>query len=196
MKLAAAIFGNSSWYVTSPFGPRTHPTKKTKDHHNGTDYGTSGKKLPQYALEDGKVLRASTGTNSGWGNLVEVDYPRIGISTFHAHLDTVAVKAGQAVKAGTLLGTTGTTGNSTGIHLHLGLRNSKSEAWLNPHNYDYTPPSAKVTATPAATKSVDDIAREVIRGDWGNGEDRRRKLKAAGHNPTAVQKRVNELLKK
>ena len=78
MKLATAIFGNSSWYVTSPFGPRTHPTKKTKDHHNGTDYGTGGKKLPQYALEDGKVLRASVGTNSGWGNLVEVDYPRIG----------------------------------------------------------------------------------------------------------------------
>lgn len=44
-------------------------------------------------------------------------------------------------------------------------------------------------------KSVDTIAREVIRGDWGNGDERKKKLIAAGYDYSAVQKRVNELLK-
>lgn len=44
-------------------------------------------------------------------------------------------------------------------------------------------------------KSVDTIAREVIRGDWGNGDERKKKLTAAGYDYSAVQKRVNELLK-
>ena len=50
------------------------------------------------------------------------------------------------------------------------------------------------TAAPAK-KSIDEIAREVISGDWGNGQDRIDKLKAAGYDPSAVQKKVNELLK-
>ena len=44
-------------------------------------------------------------------------------------------------------------------------------------------------------KSVDTIAREVIRGDWGNGDERKRRLTAAGYDYSTVQKRVNELLK-
>ena len=51
--------------------------------------------------------------------------------------------------------------------------------------------SAVATTT---KKSVDEIAREVIRGDWGNGAAREKKLKAAGYDYAAVQKRVNELL--
>jgi len=47
----------------------------------------------------------------------------------------------------------------------------------------------------SAKKSVDAIAREVIRGDWGNGDERKKKLTAAGYDYSAVQKRVNELLK-
>ena len=45
-------------------------------------------------------------------------------------------------------------------------------------------------------KSVETIAKEVIAGKWGNGSDRTKKLKAAGYNPSEVQKKVNELLKK
>lgn len=48
---------------------------------------------------------------------------------------------------------------------------------------------------PGTKKSVDAIAREVIRGDWGNGDERKKKLTAAGYDYSAVQKRVNELLK-
>ena len=50
-----------------------------------------------------------------------------------------------------------------------------------------------VSSTPAK-KSVDEIAREVIRGDWGNGQDRKNRLTAAGYDYDAVQARVNQLL--
>ena len=47
----------------------------------------------------------------------------------------------------------------------------------------------------APKKSVDELAREVIHGDWGNGEERKKRLAAAGYDYSAVQKKVNELLK-
>ena len=48
---------------------------------------------------------------------------------------------------------------------------------------------------PGTKKSIDAIAREVIRGDWGNSDERKKKLTAAGYDYSAVQKKVNELLK-
>ena len=51
------------------------------------------------------------------------------------------------------------------------------------------------TDSSTAKKSIDAVAREVIRGDWGNGDERKQKLTAAGYNYSAVQKKVNELLK-
>ncbi len=54
--------------------------------------------------------------------------------------------------------------------------------------------TARPTSTPAK-KSVDELAKEVIRGDWGNGQERKDKLAAAGYNYDEVQAKVNELLK-
>lgn len=53
----------------------------------------------------------------------------------------------------------------------------------------------KDSSKPAKKKSIDELAREVINGKWGNGETRRKKLKTAGYDYSAVQKRVNEILK-
>lgn len=53
----------------------------------------------------------------------------------------------------------------------------------------------QVYPTATAKKSVDAIAREVIQGKWGNGAERKQKLTAAGYDYSAVQKRVNELLR-
>lgn len=66
--------------------------------------------------------------------------------------------------------------------------NDKSIAGYGYPKYDAEP-------APAATKSLDDIAKEVINGKWGNGSDRQKRLTVAGYDYTAVQKRVNELLK-
>lgn len=137
MKLATKIFKRSDWYVTSNFGWRIHPISKVKKYHYGTDYGTNVKKWAQYAIEDGYVHIVHSTDNGGYGKYIWVRYPRIDRSLLHAHLDSIVVKKGDKVKAGTLLGYTGTTGNSTGIHLHLGMTKIGSNTYLNPHTYDY-----------------------------------------------------------
>ena len=117
------IFGGAEHYITSPYGKRSvinTAAGQTASFHRGTDYGTNGKKLPQYAIEDGTVL--SCGTASDGAKYVWVKYPRIGKKFLHYHLDSIAVKSGQAVKKGTLLGKTGKTGKATGVHLHLGIK--------------------------------------------------------------------------
>src|SRR5574344_361733 len=138
MKLATRIFRRSDWYVTSPFGPRT-PIKTsagtTGSFHNGCDYGTHVTKWAQYALEDGIV--ESAGKDSSGAIFTWVKYPRLGFRLLHYHLDSVSVKTGQKVNKDTILGYTGTTGNSTGIHLHLGMRNIGSSVYLDPEKYDY-----------------------------------------------------------
>jgi N-acetylmuramoyl-L-alanine amidase CwlA len=73
---------------------------------------------------------------------------------------------------------------------------------LTDAGYDYSKVQAKVnelvsgkTTTPTQKKSVDAIAREVIQGKWGNGQDRKNRLTKAGYNYAEVQKKVNQLLK-
>ncbi len=60
--------------------------------------------------------------------------------------------------------------------------------------YDYDDVQAKANELLSKKKSVDEIAKEVIRGDWSNGEERKRKLREAGYDYDKVQKRVNELM--
>lgn len=76
------------------------------------------------------------------------------------------------------------------------LENAKKCAKANP-GYSVFDANGKVVSgtTSSSTKTVDEIAREVIKGKWGNGADRKKRLTAAGYNYNAVQKRVNELLK-
>ena len=75
------------------------------------------------------------------------------------------------------------------------------KARLEKAGYNYGAVQERVNAilggshTSAPSKSIDVIAREVIRGDWGNGQDRKNRLTAAGYNYSAVQKKVNELLR-
>ena len=74
------------------------------------------------------------------------------------------------------------------------LSNAKKCADKNKGYYVFDSKGKAVYPT-QKKKSVDAIAREVIRGDWGNGDERKRRLTAAGYDYSAVQKRVNELLK-
>ena len=140
MKLVTRIFRRTDWYVTSVFGKRKNPITGKEETHNGTDYGTNGQKWPQYALENGTVLSAgkdSTGALFAW-----VRFPRIGMDILYYHLDKLFVSTGQAVTKDTIIGNTGTTGNSTGIHLHLAMRKIGSTAYLDPHAYVYVEESA------------------------------------------------------
>lgn len=147
MKLASKAFRRTDWYVTSPYGKRKDPITGKTATHWGTDYGTHCKKWPLYAVEDGYV-QAVTKSNSGYGNHIWIRYPRINLSLMYAHMDSIILKKGDKVKEGTLVGYTGTTGKSTGIHLHLGMTKIGSDTWLNPHAYDYIPPSTETVTNP------------------------------------------------
>ena len=103
----------------SPFGKRFHPILKYWRNHGGTDFGAACG-TPLYAAQSGTV--ASARVQGGFGNYVIVDHGVIGgrsLMTGYAHMSSMAVKAGQQVTMGQYLGTVGTTGLSTGCHLHL-----------------------------------------------------------------------------
>jgi hypothetical protein len=125
-----------TWKVSSKMGWRMHPVKKEKKHHNGTDIFGLGKG-PTYieSFYDGKVLKAtvSTAPGGGFGHYVVVLH-KIGkdyYTSLYAHLKpgSIKVKAGQKIEAGTVLGVMGTSGMSTGIHLHWEIWKGKSHGW-------------------------------------------------------------------
>lgn len=115
------IFKDYDPYITSPFGWRKDPISGATSFHSGTDYGTYGKELPQYALEKGKVV--GCGTDGYGGKYVYVKYDRLNHIALHYHLSEILVVNGQDVDNNTKIGITGTTGRSTGVHLHYGWFN-------------------------------------------------------------------------
>ena len=115
------------WPITSPFGYRTHPISGQRKLHGGVDFGAPmGSPIP--STTSGRVSYASYGWNGGFGNLVKV---KQGIwEMFYAHLSKILVKAGQSVKKGDIIGLVGSTGASTGPHLHYETR--KNGVRVNP----------------------------------------------------------------
>ena len=114
--------GNLVWpsyctYITSRQGPRTHPVTGEYKNHGGTDIGASyGSAI--YAADSGTVVYSSDGWNGGWGNYVMIDHGN-GMQTLYAHMSSRAVSAGQTVSRGQTIGYVGSTGMSTGPHLHF-----------------------------------------------------------------------------
>jgi murein DD-endopeptidase MepM/ murein hydrolase activator NlpD len=104
---------------TSGYGVRSDPFKGGAAMHAGIDLsGPIG--TPIYATADGTVTTA--GWNSGgYGNLVKIDHGR-GIETRYGHLSNIAIQPGQKVARGQLIGRMGSTGRSTGSHLHYEVR--------------------------------------------------------------------------
>ena len=103
---------------TSNFGIRTDPFRGTAAMHAGVDIpGPIG--TPIYATADGMVDRAERA--GGYGNMVEIDHGK-GIATRYGHLSKILVAANQHVKRGDLIALMGSTGRSTGSHLHYEVR--------------------------------------------------------------------------
>lgn len=138
-KVSNIIFNGKSHYVTSSYGRRdvlSTAAGSTNPYHYGTDYGTNGKKLAQYAVEKGSIL--SCGKASDGALYIWVKYPRINKKMLHYHLDKVKVKSGQTVQKGTLLGYTGKTGKATGVHLHLGVKDLTTDQYEDPEKFALT----------------------------------------------------------
>lgn len=113
-------------YLTSRFGMRTHPILGTVRTHNGIDVGAvAGSSV--LAADGGKVTQASDSGN-GYGNCVIINHGN-GYVTLYAHLATISVKNGKSVTQGQQIGTVGSTGLSTGAHLHY-------EVWLSGSRID------------------------------------------------------------
>ncbi|MBE7031327.1 MAG: hypothetical protein E7409_07925 [Ruminococcaceae bacterium] len=106
---------NASTTITSPYGMRFHPTLKVNKLHTGIDIG-AGHGTAILAANDGKVIKAGWG--GGYGNYIVIDHGG-GYSTLYAHASSLSVSAGQQVKRGQTIGKVGSTGFSTGPHLHF-----------------------------------------------------------------------------
>ncbi len=100
--------------LASGFGSRFHPILKVNKVHNGLDFAAKTG-TPIYATGDGTVKNASF--NSGYGNMVQLEHGN-GYQTLYAHMSRAKVRTGQRVKRGDVLGYVGSTGLSTGAHLH------------------------------------------------------------------------------
>ena len=104
-----------SYWVTSKFGIRLDPFKKSKATHKGIDLASmSGNKIRTQAK--GKVIRADANVG-GYGMLIEIDHGN-GFKTKYAHMQKMYVQKGDEVEANEAIGEVGSTGRSTGPHLH------------------------------------------------------------------------------
>jgi murein DD-endopeptidase MepM/ murein hydrolase activator NlpD len=107
--------------LSSPFGLRVHPVTGVPTLHAGLDL-VAPAGTPIYATADGRVLRA--GPAGGYGNMVEIQHAD-GLVTRYGHMQSIAVEAGQEVTAATVIGQLGSTGVSTGPHLHYEIRRAE-----------------------------------------------------------------------
>ena len=113
-------------HVTSGFGNRNHPMLGYQAAHMGIDYGAPIG-TPVWAVGDGTVRQA--GWNGGCGNSVTIRH-RNGLETLYCHLSSVAVSAGKPVSQKQVIGAVGSTGLSTGPHLHYAVL--RGGAYMNP----------------------------------------------------------------
>ena len=119
----------ASGRITSGFGKRSSPTKGASTYHNGVDIGAaSGANI--VAAAAGEVV--SAGYSGAAGNMIMISHGG-GIYTLYMHCSKITCSEGQSVKAGQTIGKVGSTGVSTGPHLHFGIRSGGS--YLNPMKY-------------------------------------------------------------
>lgn len=119
----------SSGPVTCPFGPRIHPITKQQGFHTGIDYGAPYG-APIKASKSGVVVRREF--NTAFGNMIIIDHGG-GVQTMYAHTSSYAVSLGEKVTQGQVIAYVGSTGWSTGPHLHFEIRINGQA--VNPADY-------------------------------------------------------------
>lgn len=196
--------------VTSPQGYRTLLGKR--EYHDGLDLvGLENKTI--YSTVSGTVEVANyenaKNKKQGFGLYVRIKKNNSSDRYYFAHLSKVYVTKGQKVSAGDALGVEGNTGFSTGAHCHYCVRGNASKSKVRniteisgiPNKkgiYENKVKTDKEKETKKETtkdkKSDTTIAKEVIKGLWGNGANRKLKLTAAGYNYSKIQSLVNKML--
>ena len=124
-----------SSYITSPYGSRLHPIQGVIKNHDGIDIGGSTGD-PVYAAADGIVIYSQFNTG-GYGNMVMIDHglnsDGVKIVTLYAHGNKLLKNVGDTVKQGDIIMEMGSTGNSTGPHVHFEVRENGTH--VDPKNY-------------------------------------------------------------
>ena len=188
--------------MRSPYKGRFKVTQQFKGNiHDGLDLvGLDGKEI--YSTVNGRVEKAGweslANKKKGFGLYVRILKDNSRDKYYFGHLSELRVKAGDRVKVGDIIGIEGSTGYSSGSHCHycartLGLKSKALDISLIsgiPNKIGVY--SEKNTQK---KKTAAQLAMEVIQGKWGNGEERRLKLRKAGYDYCEIQKKVNELLK-
>lgn len=113
------IFPIDNPYINSDFGNRVHPVYGDIRLHGGTDFDCN-KRDPIYAAQDGTIVLSQFNTG-GFGNFIIIEHQE-NMYTAYAHLEERNVSTGDEVSAGDTIGLCGTTGTSTGDHLHFEVR--------------------------------------------------------------------------
>ncbi|MEL6399468.1 MAG: peptidoglycan DD-metalloendopeptidase family protein [Cyanobacteria bacterium J06626_4] len=113
--------------ITSLFGWRIHPISGDRRFHTGTDLGAP-EGTPVVATKDGEVQVADY--LGGYGLTVILHHENGSLETRYAHLSRLLVRPGETVKQGDVVGLIGSTGNSTGPHLHFELRELTAQGWV------------------------------------------------------------------
>ncbi len=152
--------------ITSGFGGRTHPISRLWKMHTGVDYAAPTG-TPVRTVGDGVVDFA--GVQRGYGNVIEIKH-RDGKHTLFAHLSRIGVTKGQKVEQGQVIGAVGTTGYSTGPHLHFEFR-------VNGEHHDPLTIAKESNSIPLSAAARPAFNRMVA--------DVRLKLQAAGSMSTA-----------
>ncbi|PWT95484.1 MAG: hypothetical protein C5B53_11365 [Candidatus Melainabacteria bacterium] len=118
--------------VTSKFGLRTHPVLKRKSFHAGIDLAAKLNENVK-AISEGVVTDA--GRESDLGNAVFISHPKLNVTSIYGHLNKIAVSKGDQVTAGQVIGYAGSTGLSTGVHLHLALKDQRTGRNIEPQHF-------------------------------------------------------------
>lgn len=127
--------------VSSPFGWRIHPIKKTRVHHNGVDFAAP-MGTPVKAIANGRVIFAGASTlkfpngePAGGGYLVKLRHKVNGefITSTYMHLKkgSLTVRKGDKILEGEILGLSGNSGESTGAHLHFEIQRGRNYIWTS-----------------------------------------------------------------
>jgi len=153
--------------ITSPHGMRKHPKTGAWKMHNGIDYGGSFDVL---AAADGKVIKkgANMSTTNGFGHSLTVDHGS-GISTLYAHgAHASRFNVGDRILKGEVVYRSGTTGSSTGNHLHFEVRRARRTVDPTPFfNNDGMSPTVGLAVSGRLDRNTWRVWQLVLKKDWG-----------------------------
>ena len=143
------IWPVDSRYITSTVGGRSSPGGVGSTNHKGTDIGRVGYTSPVYAAKAGTVIVATR--SSSYGNYVVISHGT-GNTTLYAHMSSIKVSVGTYVQQGQTIGITGSTGHTTGPHLHFEV--VENGVRVNPLSHGAEPKKGYLTGYTLSVSSV------------------------------------------